>query len=327
MFPDLADRGLGALYEDALAGQVRLMSQRFHAYFLSMPAPGEPEFAQMQQTAYIAPLLQGDIVVGTITVINDVTERAAREKELRRARDEAEEANRAKDRFIATLSHDLRTPLNSIVGWLHLMQSHPDNHEIRDRALRSMSQSTKVQIGMIDDLLDLTRIASGKFELEREACDLVTVIHNACEVLKPTAEAKEVSLVWPGPNGAPLMSIDPKRMQQVVWNLISNAIKFTPRGGSVTVSLKDHGSSVEMSVSDTGIGLSPEAISRVFEPMWQANQEPGSGNSGLGLGLSIVRRIVELHGGTVRAESAGLRHGTTFTVDLPLDQDAARLAP
>jgi signal transduction histidine kinase len=316
VFPEIAQRGLNVLYEDALAGQVRLLSPRFHEYLIEMRSPAEMQFEKMLQTAHVAPLMEGPTVIGTITAISDVTERVAREREARAAQEAAEAANKSKDKFVAMLSHDLRVPLNSISGWLQMMQRFPEDPAIRSKAMKSIEQSTISQLRMIEDLLDVTRISAGKLELDLDDADVADVVDAACNALKPIAESKNVNLIASIDSGVGPLRADAKRIQQVVWNLISNALKFTPRGGSVSVQLERRNRDLCLTVADTGIGLAPDALTHIFEPMWQMKNEHTS--SGLGLGLTIVRRVVELHGGSVHAESLGLGKGATFTVKLPL---------
>jgi signal transduction histidine kinase len=315
-FPDLIERGLNLLYEDALQGQVRLVSQRLHAFLLPMPCELEEGFDRMLQTAHIAPLVREDRIIGTITLINDVSEREARERELRVAREGAEQANRSKDRFIAMLSHDLRVPLNSVMGWVQLLKSRRDKPGLLEQALQSIEQNTMAQLRMIEDLVDSVRISTGRLELDFELSDFGKVVDDACVALKPIAQAKQIHLHCSIPPDCGVAQIDVKRMQQVVWNLISNAVKFTPSGGTVRLRLESGPGKFVLAVSDTGIGLSPDVLPHVFESMWQA-QRSGDPKAGLGLGLAIVQRVVQLHGGTVRAESPGLGKGATFIVEIP----------
>jgi signal transduction histidine kinase len=318
LFPDLRQRGLDSLYEDVLKGQVRLLSQRLHHYLIRMPALSEEGFDEMLQTAHIAPLIRKSNVVGTITIINDVTERAARERELRTAREAAEEANHAKDRFLAMLSHDLRVPLNAVVGWLRILKERPDDHTLQEKALRVIDQNTVMQIRIMEDLLDSAKMSSGKFELDFEVSDLAKVVEDACKALEPVGQSKRINILRSLPNEPMPARIDAKRMHQVVWNLLSNAVKFTPTGGTVSVQLTSQSGNYVLRVSDTGIGLGPDLLPHVFETMWQGKQSKDA--SGLGLGLSIVQNVVHLHGGSVRVESAGPGKGATFTVELPQER-------
>jgi signal transduction histidine kinase len=234
------------------------------------------------------------------------------------ARQQAEAANRIKDEFLATVSHELRTPLNAILGWVQLLQvSHYDEESTR-RALATIERNARAQNQLIEDLLDVSRIISGKLRLDLRPVDLLVVVQAAIEVVRPTAENKGVRIQaildpLPGP-----VSGDPGRLQQIVWNVLANAIKFTPKGGRVQVRLERVNSHVEIVVSDTGIGIKPEFKPYVFERFRQADASSSRSYGGLGLGLAIVRHLVDLHGGTVRAESAGEGQGATFVIGLPL---------
>ena len=239
-------------------------------------------------------------------------------EDLRQALRQAEEANRTKDEFLATLSHELRTPLTSILGWSRMLASSQLNPENIKRALESIERNARAQAKLIDDLLDVSRIITGKLRLEVRPVDLASVIEGAIESVRPAAEAKGIRLQRVLDTGQQVVSGDPERLQQVVWNLLSNAVKFTPKGGRVQVRLERINSHVEISVSDTGRGINPDVLPHVFERFRQADSSTAREHGGLGLGLAIVRHLVELHGGTVRAESAGEGQGTTFTVDLPL---------
>jgi PAS domain S-box-containing protein len=317
VFPEIAERRLDEFYKAALEGQSNVLSHRFHHYLLKLrPSDGSP-LAEMQQTVRIAPLLDGGTTVGTITAIEDVSERVIYENELREAQEEAEAANRAKDRFLAMLSHDLRTPLSSILGWTRLIktQSAESSAQILDQALKSIERNAEIQLKMIEEILDVSRIASGKLQLELEEVDLVESISVGLDALKPMAESKRIRLGVVLPIERRTATCDPRRFQQIVWNLASNAMKFTPDGGSVRIGLTYLDHCFRVVVADTGIGISPENLPRLFEPLWQGGQAGGQG--GLGLGLAIVRDLVELHRGHVRVESAGVGKGATFIVELP----------
>ena len=236
----------------------------------------------------------------------------------RKARAEAEEANRLKDEFLATLSHELRTPLTSILGWARMLRAGKVSEEATERALETIERNARAQSQLIEDILDVSRIVSGKMRLDTRPVDLASVIQGALDTARPAAEARGVRLQPVLDYEAGTVLGDPDRLQQVVWNLLSNAIKFTPKGGRVQVLLGRADSYVEVVVSDTGRGISPELLPHVFERFRQADAAPDRQHAGLGLGLAIVRHLVELHGGTVRAESAGEGHGATFTVRLPL---------
>ncbi len=236
----------------------------------------------------------------------------------RAARSAAERLSEIKDEFLATLSHELRTPLNAIVGWAEVLRRGPKSEADLAKGLETIERSARVQAQLIDDLLDMSRIASGKMRLDVQPIRPSSFIQAAVETLKPSAEAKGVTLTTVLDPGAGPISGDPNRLQQVVWNLLSNAIKFTPRGGKVQILLERVNSHVEISVADTGIGIKPEFADHLFERFRQADATASRNYGGLGLGLSIVKQLVELHGGTIHVASPGEDLGTTVVVRLPL---------
>jgi PAS domain S-box-containing protein len=270
--------------------------------------------------------------VGIIIQVTDVTEMAIFRKQVTAMNEQllisatrqhelteiAERANHLKDEFLATLSHELRTPLTSIAGWSEMLGNSKLNPVDSLRAIEVIRRNARMQVQMVDDLLDISRIITGKLHLSVQPVDLGTIIIAAVDGLRPAAEAKEIRLQLQlnAPAGGVLG--DPDRLQQVAWNLISNAIKFTPRGGRVVVSLARVESHVEVTVSDTGLGIATEFLPHVFDRFRQADATTTRAFGGLGLGLSIVRQLVELHGGTVRVDSEGEGLGATFTVSLPL---------
>lgn len=235
-----------------------------------------------------------------------------------RARQEAEAANRTKDEFLGTLSHELRTPLTAILGWARMLSAGQLDESNRQRALETIERNARAQSQLIEDILDVSRVISGKLRLEVRPLDLGTVIEAAVDTALPAADAKDIRLQRVLDSGASMVSGDSTRLQQVVWNLLSNAIKFTPKGGRVQVRLERINSHVEIVISDTGQGMSADILPFIFERFRQADSTSTRAHGGLGLGLAIVRHLVELHGGTVEAESAGVGQGATFTVKLPL---------
>jgi signal transduction histidine kinase/CheY-like chemotaxis protein len=246
------------------------------------------------------------------------------------ARADAEHAGRMKDEFLATLSHELRTPLNAILGWAQVLrQAGGDPAEIK-HATEIIERNARLQAQLIEDLLDMSRIISGKIRLDLQPVDPASVVDAALETVRPAADAKGIRLVRGAEPGEPLAA-DSARLQQVLWNLLSNAVKFTPSGGTVTIELRRPAGAVEVAVSDTGEGLSPQFVPHVFERFRQADASMGRRHGGLGLGLAIVKQLVELHGGTVEAASDGERRGATFTVRLPVSgprpEPAAPAAP
>jgi signal transduction histidine kinase len=238
------------------------------------------------------------------------------------ARMGAETANRAKDNFLATLSHEMRTPLNAIVGWLSILSSKDCTSDDLHEGLDVIERNTNAQVRLIEDILDVSRIVSGKLRLETRSCGLAEIIDASVNAVRSDAEARGVALdvrLDPSARHAPC---DPDRIQQVVWNLLSNAVKFTPKGGRISVTLKREQSSLQIEVSDNGQGISPELLPYIFDRFRQADDGTRRKSRGLGLGLSIVKHLVELHGGTVEAHSAGEGHGSTFTVRLPVHASA-----
>ncbi len=230
----------------------------------------------------------------------------------------AEKANQIKDEFLATLSHELRTPLTAIVGWSQMLGNSKLDPVTSLRAIEVIRRNARVQVQMVDDLLDVSRIITGKLRLSVELIDLGAIIIASVEGLRPAAAAKEIRLQLQLDSPAWQISGDPDRLQQVAWNLISNAIKFTPKGGTVIIRLERVESFVEVTVSDTGLGIAPGFLPHVFDRFRQSDGTTTRAYGGLGLGLSIVRQLVELHGGTVRVNSEGEGRGSTFTVSLPL---------
>ncbi|NMF66485.1 hybrid sensor histidine kinase/response regulator [Brasilonema octagenarum] len=246
---------------------------------------------------------------------DEQTQLLEREQEARSA---AEAANRMKDEFLATVSHELRSPLNAMLGWIKLLNTRSFDAATTTRAMETIERSAKSQAQLVEDLLDVSRIIQGKLRLNVSPIELVEVIEAALETVRPAADAKEIQLQSVLDPTAGLVAGDSDRLQQVVWNLLSNAIKFTPNGGRVQVRLESVNSYVEISVTDTGRGISPDFVPYVFERFRQADSSTTRIYSGLGLGLAIVRHLVELHGGTVHAESQGEGQGATFRVQLPL---------
>ena len=244
----------------------------------------------------------------------------------RAARAEANAANRAKDHFLATLSHELRTPLNAIIGWLRMLRNPRLDEAQKTRAVDVIERNARLQAQLINDLLDVSRIIAGKLELEKYPIDLVLVVQEALEAIRGDVEAKALGLNAGLDPGTGEVLGDPTRLQQVVSNLLSNAVKFTPPGGRIAVGLAREGVHARLSVSDSGEGIDPQVLPHVFEPFQQADSTTTRAHQGLGLGLAIVRQLVEAHGGRVRAESAGRGRGATFVVELPIIAVRASLA-
>jgi PAS domain S-box-containing protein len=260
-----------------------------------------------------------------MVLVQDITERKRAEQERERvlqreldARRQAEAASRAKDEFLATLSHELRTPLSPILAWSDLLRRHALPREQADRGLAAIARNAASQARLIDELLDVSRIVSGKLRLELRPVDLGSVVHEAVEIIRPTAEAKQVSLETVADRASCHVMGDPDRLRQVMWNLLSNAVKFTPAYGRVQVVLERSGLLARIVVADTGQGIPAAFLPHVFERFRQVDTTSTRQHGGLGIGLAIVHELVELHGGRVVADSAGEGCGAVFTVELPL---------
>ena len=243
------------------------------------------------------------------------------------ARLSAESANRIKDEFLAVVSHELRTPLNPILGWSQLLQKGKLSPEKADKALQIISRSAKTQAQLIDDLLDVSRILRGKLSLNASSVDLAAIVRAALETVQLSAMAKSIKIYTMFDQPVGQISGDASRLQQVIWNLLSNAVKFTPEGGRIDITLESVNGYAQIAVSDTGKGIDPEFVPYVFDHFRQEDGTITRQFGGLGLGLAIVRQLVELHGGTVRADSVGEGRGATFTVRLPLLAPLTPLKP
>jgi PAS domain S-box-containing protein len=267
-----------------------------------------------------------EAVAGTT---RDVTDRKLTEADRevilaseRSARAEAERASTIKEEFLAMLSHELRTPLNAIVGWTQILRNKPPTAQTLDQGLSVIDRNARMQTQLIADLLDMSRIISGKMRLEMERLEFPVIIEAALDAVRPAADAKDIAIHSALDPITEVVNGDPMRLQQVVWNLLSNAVKFTPRGGQVRVTLARADSHVEISVSDTGKGIKPEFLPYVFERFRQADNTAAREHGGLGLGLAIVKQLVEVHGGSVHAKSDGEERGSTFTVHLPMTSES-----
>ena len=264
------------------------------------------------------------VVFRDITVIRDAErQRAAildREQAARRA---AERLNRTKDEFVATVSHELRTPLNAIFGWVAMLRTGKLDPERQQHAIDVIHRNTIAQARLIEDLLDMSRVIRGTVRLDMQPVDLAVVVHAALDSVLPTADARRITVEAHAPQGLAIVSGDQSRLQQIVWNLLSNSLKFTPPGGRVTATVDVEGDDAIVRVTDTGEGIAPDFLPHVFERFRQSEGGSARKLGGLGLGLSIVHHVVTAHGGSVRAESAGANQGATFTVTLPVRPGAA----
>jgi PAS domain S-box-containing protein len=326
------EQGFGwtqSLHEDDLATYLQAYAEGFEkrtgfrSEFCIRRADGKARWL----AEHAAPLFEGPggTFSGYIGSCVDNTEarmiQSDREETLRAeraAREQAERVGRLKDEFLATVSHELRTPLNAILGWSTLMRRLPAGSEDHTRGLETIERNARVQTQIIADLLDMSRIISGKVQLDVQPLDLHEVINAAIDAVRLSIEAKDLRLRVTLDARAARLRGDPNRLQQVFWNLLTNAVKFTPKGGYINVVMERVNSHVEVSVEDSGIGIQPEFLAFVFDRFRQADASITRRHGGLGLGLSIVKHLAELHGGQVRVKSAGEGQGTTFVVALPI---------
>ena len=273
-----------------------------------------------------APIRAADgVLIGIVLVFRDATDRreAERRKQLlldreQDARRAAESLNRSKDEFVATVSHELRTPLNAIFGWVRLLRSGNLNDSQRAHALEVVERNTRAQAQLIEDLLDMSRVVTGHLRLDMRRVELPGVIQAAVDAVRPASEAKEIEIAVDLDASVGPISGDPDRLQQIVWNLLTNSVKFTNKGGRIVVTLAGEGSDAVLCVKDTGIGMSSALIPHIFERFRQGASSASRVHGGLGIGLALVRHLVEMHGGTVEAQSAGDGHGSTFVIRVPM---------
>jgi signal transduction histidine kinase/ActR/RegA family two-component response regulator len=261
---------------------------------------------------------EGEFTQEDEAILVQLAQMASAAIENARLYQESQQANRLKDEFLATLSHELRSPLNAMLGWLSLLRTRKFDQATTTRALETIERNARAQAQLVEDILDVSRIIRGQLRLNVRPVQLVSVIESAIDTVRPAADAKNIRLQPVFDPAAGPVSGDSDRLQQIVWNLLTNAVKFTPKGGRVQIRLERINSHVEITVTDTGQGIDPKFLPYVFERFRQADSSITRSYGGLGLGLAIVRHLVELHGGTIHAESQGEGQGATFTVKLPL---------
>ncbi|MBD2606432.1 response regulator [Scytonema hofmannii FACHB-248] len=316
------------VFEEIIATRLPILNREVHG-----ETPAQPGVERSWLASYY-PLEDSDRQVASINIIvQEITERKRAEKEREAlyaseqfARQQAENANRVKDQFLAILSHELRTPLNPILGWAKLLQTRSFDSATTVKALATIERNAKLQIQLVDDLLDVSRILRNKLILEISSVDLAGVITAAVETVRWAAEAKGIQIQLQIDPNVNFVYGDFNRLHQVIGNLLSNAVKFTPSGGQVEVCLRQDSSCVQINVRDTGKGISSDFLPHVFEYFQQADSSTTRQFGGLGLGLAIVRNLVDLHGGSVTVESPGEDQGTTFSVKLPLVPTSLLLA-
>jgi PAS domain S-box-containing protein len=313
------------LFSDKEASQTAFRELQETGYLRYEDLPLQTTDGKLREVEFVSNVYEEDGHPVIQCNIRDITDRKRVEEEHRLllencqvAHAEADTANGIKDDFLATLSHELRTPLTSILGWSNLLTTGNLDDVASKRALEVIVRNARAQRRLIDDLLDISRIITGKLRLDVRPVELAPLIESVVDGVRPTADARSIHLQTALDSCAGAISGDPDRLQQIIWNLLSNAIKFTPEGGRVEIGLEDINSHVEITISDTGQGIDPEFLLHVFDRFRQSDSSSARRHGGLGLGLAIVRQLVELHGGTVKAESPGRGEGTTFKVLLPL---------
>jgi signal transduction histidine kinase len=286
-------------------------------------------------TFVTANLIAGTLLLATaIVVTKGVRARRLAESERsellaaeRASRQQAEAANRSKDEFLAVLSHELKTPLTAVHGWVQLLKTREVDRQTTEKALAVIDRNLRIQNQLIDDLLNVSKIISGKLQIQRETVNALDIVNATIETVRPSAEAKQISVELESDADLPAISADPARLQQIVWNLLSNAVKFTSKGGNIVVKVSRTTRDLRIAVQDSGEGIAPEFLPQVFNRFSQADTSKTRAHGGLGLGLALVRQLVELHGGSVSAESVGLGKGSTFGVTLPLPADPLDQSP
>jgi signal transduction histidine kinase len=260
-------------------------------------------------------------------VVVPMRQRNELENELLKARQVAEASSRAKDQFLALVSHELRSPLTAILNWSTILSQHEPDTATLHRGLQAIERNARVQSRLVDDILDEVRTKTGKLRLEVAELDARPILGDVLDGVAPAARAKSIELEGDLPPEKLLVRADPNRLQQVFWNIVQNAVKFTPPGGRVRATIRPSDAWVEAAITDTGRGISPEFLPHLFEPFRQEHAAPDRSEGGLGLGMAITRTLVELHGGSISATSPGVGHGSTFTVRLPaLRRPAAEAA-
>jgi PAS domain S-box-containing protein len=313
------------LFTDKEASQEAFKKLQTTGYLRYEDLPLQATNGKLRDVEFVSNVYEEDSHQVIQCNIREITDRKRAEKErtvllaaAQSARAEADSANVVKDEFLAILSHELRTPLTSILGWSHLLTDGKLDKQQTARAIETIARNARAQGRLIDELLDISRILTGKLSLDLRAVNLAPLIQAVVDDVRPAADAKSISLKAPFNSEIGPISGDPDRLQQIIWNLLTNAIKFTPKGGDVEVRLERNDLHVLIIVNDSGQGIAAELLPHIFERFRQGDSSNTRSNGGLGLGLSIVRQLVELHRGTVTAESPGENAGSTFTVMLPL---------
>lgn len=334
VFPNLVARKLDRYYHQALGGQTVLLSQRLHQYLLPLPpSAANQRFEFMQQTARIIPLMQAEAVTGTVTVVEDVTERVTYETELRERVEALREADRRKDEFLAMLAHELRNPLAPISNAVQLLRLVPSKDSILENSRDMIARQVTHLVRLVDDLLDVSRVSSGKIQLQKMALDLAAVVRQAVETSRPLIKSRRHHLTLALPPDPVRVEGDFVRLAQVVANLLNNAAKYTDEGGQIgltvekTVGRNETPGEALIRIRDNGRGIDPPALSSLFDLFYQVDRNLDRSDGGLGIGLALVKSLAEMHGGKVEARSEGRGKGSEFTVHLPLLREVPPAAP
>jgi signal transduction histidine kinase len=329
VFPELRGGPAEVALRAALSGSTTVWSHRFHRYFLPLPARpavSEGQFERMQQSARIMPLVRGGAIDGVIVLVQDVTERAAREEQLRDALSRAEVASQAKSDFLASMSHELRTPLSAIIGYMDLLESEMVGpvEPLQKEYLGRVKSAARHLVQIIEEILTFSRVEAGKEPLQLEAVDGAAIARGVVELFEPQAATKRLSLHASVPDSAMLFT-DPTKLRQILINVVGNAMKFT-ESGAVTVSAQQQGDRVTFSVTDTGPGMTAADLERIFDPFTQLDQSLTRSKGGTGLGLPVSRKLAHLLGGDLLVDSAP-GQGTTFHLWLPTVVGAEAVLP
>jgi signal transduction histidine kinase len=330
VFPELLGSAAEHAIVGALGGSTTVWAHRFHRFLLPLPprpSSGAGRFERMQQSAHVMPLVRGDAIEGAVLLVQDVTERVAREEQLREALARAEVASQAKSDFLASMSHELRTPLGAIIGYMDLLESDMVGPvaPLQKEYLGRVKSAAKHLIQIIEQILTFSRVEAGKEPITAEALDSAALTRSVVELFEPQAASKRLALRASLPDAPVMLFTDATKLKQILFNVIGNAMKFTD-AGSVQVSLTHDGDRVSFCITDTGPGMSQADVGRIFDPFTQLDQSLTRSKGGTGLGLPVSRKLAHLLGGDLLVDSV-LGKGTRFTLWLPIVSETHRMRP
>ncbi|HEU4723052.1 MAG TPA: ATP-binding protein [Gemmatimonadaceae bacterium] len=328
VFPELRGSAAEHALLGALAGSTTVWAHRFHRYLLPLPprpSGSEGRFERMQQSAHVMPLVRGGVIEGAVVIVQDVTERVAREEQLREALGRAEVASQAKSDFLASMSHELRTPLSAIIGYMDLLESDMVGPvaPLQKQYLGRVKSAAKHLIHIIEEILTFSRVEAGKEPLALEAIDVAAVAQSVVELFEPQATSKGLALIATLPTAPVMVFTDPTKLRQILINVVGNAMKFTD-AGSVKIAVTHDADMVSFVIADTGPGMTEHDVERIFDPFTQLDQSLTRAKGGTGLGLPVSRKLAHLLGGDLVVDSVP-GEGTTFTLSLPKVTDAERV--